>query len=88
MQGDRLNMSSRFFFRNAPGDGFLFGSGLLLWWMFFLLLMLYPLPAALDGDVLATAVAAAGKECHDHHSIQRACHVAAVSVIEKQKHEH
>lgn len=60
MQGDRLNMSSRFFFRNAPGDGFLFGSGLLLWWMFFLLLMLYPLPAALDGDVLATAVAAAG----------------------------
>ena len=60
MQTEDRTMVSRILFRNSPGDGFLFGSGLLLWWMFFLLLLMYPLPATLDGEIPAIACAAAG----------------------------
>ena len=60
MQTEDRTMVSRILFRNSPGEGFLFGSGLLLWWMFFLLLLMYPLPATLDGEIPAIACAAAG----------------------------
>lgn len=60
MQTEDRTMVSRILFRNSPGEGFLFGSGLLLWWMFFLLLLMYPLPATLNGEIPAIACAASG----------------------------